>query len=115
MTDPDERITPPAGYPNPFVELAVRTHLPSSGAAGTSALSRNHVNVLSADVIVALPGGAGTRSEVELALEYGRPLICWLGEEGGIAGLPDGAAPLAGSFEELTDYLTRQLRERSSP
>ena len=36
----------------------MRTHLPSSGAAGTSALSRAHINVLSADVIVALPGGA---------------------------------------------------------
>ena len=105
----------PGGYPNHWVEIPIRTHLPLSGERGRDPMSRNHLNVLSSDVIVALPGGAGTRSEVELALEYGRPLICWLGEEGGIAGLPDDAAPLAGSFEELTNYLTRELRERSFP
>src|SRR5262245_37692814 len=42
----------PDGYPNPFVELAIRTHLPLRGTDGTEALSRNHVNVLSADVVV---------------------------------------------------------------
>jgi hypothetical protein len=47
-----------------FVELAVQTHLPASGGAGLSALSRNHINALTADVIVALPGGPGTASEV---------------------------------------------------
>ena len=34
--------------------------------------SRNHIIVLSADHVVALPGGPGTRSEVELALDYGK-------------------------------------------
>jgi hypothetical protein len=37
--------------------------------------SRNHIVILSADVLVAFPGGAGTRSEIQLALEYGRPLL----------------------------------------
>ena len=71
-------------------------------------MSRNHLTVLSADAIVALPGGAGTRSEVELALEYHRPLMCWLGENGRITGLEEGGAPLAGSFTELTDFLERE-------
>ncbi len=65
----------PPGYPNPWVELAVRTHLPFSGASGTGPDSRNHINVLSTDAVVALPGSAGTRSEIELALGYGRPLV----------------------------------------
>ena len=99
----------PGGYPNPWVEIPVRTHLPLSGERGRETMSRNHLNVLTADAIVALPGGAGTRSEVELALEYRRPLMCWLGENGIIAGLEEGAAPLAGSFEELADFLEREI------
>ena len=78
----------PDGYPNPFVELAIRTHLPLRGPGGGDALSRNHVNVLSSDVIVALPGGAGTRSEVGRALRYSRPLVAFVGERGEIPDLP---------------------------
>jgi len=96
------------GYPNPWIEIPVRTHLPLSGERGRDPRSRNHLNVLSADAIVALPGGAGTRSEVELALDYGRPLVCWLGERGRIDGLVDGLAPLARSFEELVGFLERE-------
>ncbi len=36
---------------------------------------RNIINVLSSDVVIALPGGAGTVSEVALALKSGRPVI----------------------------------------
>ncbi|MBX3271088.1 MAG: molybdenum cofactor carrier protein [Sandaracinaceae bacterium] len=68
LPGPDAR----PGYPNPHVEIPIRTHLPLSGALGTDPRSRNHVNVLSSDVIVALPGGEGTRSEVALAARYGR-------------------------------------------
>jgi predicted Rossmann-fold nucleotide-binding protein len=65
------------GYPNPWVELAIYTHLPLSGHAGTDPLSRNHINVLSADAVVALPGGPGTRAEIELARLYGVPVIAY--------------------------------------
>jgi len=37
--------------------------------------ARNVINVLSADVIIALPGGAGTLSEVALALKSGCPVV----------------------------------------
>ena len=66
------------GYPNPWIELAIRTHLPLSGEQGTDVRSRNHINVLTADVLVFLPGSAGTRSEAELAVHYGRP-ACAIG------------------------------------
>lgn len=36
---------------------------------------RNAVNVLSADVVVALPGGAGTLSEIALADKADRPVV----------------------------------------
>jgi len=65
----------PKGYPNPYIDLVIRTHLPYSGVRGKELASRNHIIVLSADFIIALPGGEGTRSEIELALEYGRPLV----------------------------------------
>jgi uncharacterized protein (TIGR00725 family) len=69
---------PKEGYPNPWVEIPILTHLPLSGGSGTEVLSRNHINVLSAKVLIALPGAHGTSSEVELALRYGRPLVAYL-------------------------------------
>src|SRR5262245_19792521 len=63
---------PPRGYPNPWVDIAIQTHLPQRGEQGAGERSRNHLNVLSAHVIVVLPGGPGTRTEVELALRYRR-------------------------------------------
>ncbi|MCA9604114.1 MAG: molybdenum cofactor carrier protein [Myxococcales bacterium] len=71
LPGPDAR----PGYPNEGVEIAIRTHLPLSGALGTDARSRNHINVLTSDLVVALPGGEGTRSEVQLAVRYQRPAI----------------------------------------
>ncbi|XXF80691.1 LOG family protein [Myxococcaceae bacterium GXIMD 01537] len=66
---------PRAGYPNPGIELPVYTHLPLSGEQGREAMSRNHVNVLTAHALVALPGGPGTAAEAVLALHYDKPLI----------------------------------------
>jgi predicted Rossmann-fold nucleotide-binding protein len=66
---------PKPGYPHAAVELPILTHLPLSGEQGTEPMSRNHLNVLTAHALVALPGGAGTLSEAVLALRYGKPLI----------------------------------------
>jgi uncharacterized protein (TIGR00725 family) len=79
---------PKPGYPNDFIELAIKTHLPLSGSDGTDALSRNHINVLTSDVILALPGGAGTASEVGLAVRYARPVAAFLDRRSDIPGLP---------------------------
>ena len=69
----------PRTPPNEWVEIPIFTHLPDSGPDGKSPTSRNHINVLTSDVVVALPGGQGTLSEVELALEYEWPLILFVG------------------------------------
>jgi uncharacterized protein (TIGR00725 family) len=76
----DPLCGPKPGYPNPWVELPIKTHLALSGPRGAEPMSRNHVNVLSSDAVVVLPGEAGTTSEVELAIRYGRPVIAWLGD-----------------------------------
>lgn len=65
----------PPGYPNAYTEIIIRTHLPDSGSQGKKMTSRNHIIVLSADIVIALPGSPGTRSEIELALEYNKRLI----------------------------------------
>jgi hypothetical protein len=92
------------GYPNPWVEVVVRTHLPHSGHRGREVTSRNHINVLSSDVIVALPGSDGTRSEIELALRYGRPLIAYQGPAAAMADLP-AAVPVARDLEAVQSFV----------
>lgn len=101
--DPSSGLAPD-GYPNPWVEIAIRTHLPRTGTEGTDPLSRNHVNVLTADVIVALPGGAGTASEAALAVGYGRPVIAFVDSAADIPGLPDGV-PVAREIEEVVAFV----------
>ncbi len=51
---------------NPFTDITIPTGL---GHA------RNVLVVASGDVVVALPGSHGTRSEVEIALKLGKPVI----------------------------------------
>jgi uncharacterized protein (TIGR00725 family) len=75
-SEADRAATQP-GYPNEFVEIVIRTHLPHSGERGTDDLSRNHINILSSDAIVALPGEAGTLSEIALALRYRKPVVAF--------------------------------------
>ena len=64
------------GYPNSFVEIAIKTHLHgqknadgSGGNESTGIYSRNRINALTADLMVAFPGGPGTSAEVSLALD----------------------------------------------
>ena len=72
---------------SPLNDTLVRTNLP---AAHTRANTRNHLNVLLVDAVVALAGGPGTLHEIELAVEYGRALAAsdyWRT----VAAVPDAA------------------------
>lgn len=95
---------PLAGYPNPYVEVPIRTHLHLSGLRGEEPLSRNHIIVLSAEVIVALPGADGTRSEVALAQRYGRPLIAHLSRRTEIPALPS-AVRVEPELQRVLEYV----------
>ena len=101
-------VEPPPGYPNPFVELPIRTHLHLSGTHGTELASRNHINVLSSDLVIALPGSWGTRSEVVLALEYGRPVAAYLDDRAAIPELPE-TVPLVRDLSTLGSWVLRTL------
>lgn len=95
---------PESGRANPWVELAVRTHL---GKAGASHDSRNHVNVLTSDVVVALPGSAGTASEVELSVRYGRPVILFGDLERARSCPPEVAT--AATVDDVVAFVRRHL------
>lgn len=101
----------PAGYPNPWVEVPIRTHLPARGSEGRTSASRNHLVVLTGEVVVALPGAAGTLTEVELALAYGRPVIAHLDGPAELPGLPDGV-PVTLSLNEILRFLVERLGPR---
>ncbi len=109
--DAAHRHIPKPGYPNRFVELPVFTHLALSGTEGWEERSRNHVNVLSSNLVVALPGGDGTASEVGLALRYQRPVAILAANDADAAGLPAEVPRLrfVGEVERLIEeHLRRQ-------
>ena len=96
----NDAARPKPGYPNRWIELAIHTHLPWSGARGTDPLSRNHIKILTSDVIIALAGGKGTLSEVMLALQYKpQAVAAFLEDRSELPGLPEGI-PV---FKELAD------------
>jgi predicted Rossmann-fold nucleotide-binding protein len=82
---------------NAWIEVPIYTHLHLSSQ---SCASRNHINVLTSDLIIALPGSSGTRSEVELSIQYERPLIFFTGGE-----TIDGCAP----HEWIAEYKNAAL------
>ena len=102
------RVSHSNSYPNPWVEIPIHTHLPLSGIRGTETGSRNHINVLTSDVVVALAGRAGTASEVALAVSYERPVIAFLESPNDIPDLPEGV-PVESRFEDIQDFVRNAL------
>jgi uncharacterized protein (TIGR00725 family) len=51
---------------SPHLTIPIRTGLGEG---------RNVINILSSDVVIALPGSSGTLSEINLALQNGKPLV----------------------------------------
>jgi uncharacterized protein (TIGR00725 family) len=100
---------PKNGYPNRWVDIAIPTHLPLSGEQGTDPMSRNHLNILASDVILALPGGPGTSSEITLAVRYQKPILAFFETHDQITGLPS-AIPVTQSLAEVEKFLRKTLK-----
>lgn len=99
---------PPVGYPNQWLDIVIRTHLPKRGTEGADILSRNHITVLSSNVIVVLPGRQGTRTELALALHHRKPVIAFLGPDGEIAGASRTAIEnVAIALDDVTAFIRR--------
>jgi uncharacterized protein (TIGR00725 family) len=106
--DADRGFVALAGYPNPYVEIPIVTPLPRKEPdAPDDALTRNHANVLSSDVVIALPGGRGTLDEIRLCLLFGKPLLCF-GPIEAFDMLPAGIA-VAASLDEVAAWVDARL------
>ena len=76
--------------------------------------ARNLINVLTSDVVVALPGGAGTLSEIMLALKNERPTVLLGYSQEQVEGLladqlKSGALQLAKDLSEALRLIEKQL------
>jgi uncharacterized protein (TIGR00725 family) len=108
-------------YPNPFIEIAVFTALPPRVPDWRHTPCRNHVNVLTAHALVALPGTEGTRNELEMAAEFGPGCGAGSEERRTILIGPREEFPAqsraaflhVGSIEEAEGCLARFLRRGS--
>ena len=105
------RYRPKPGYPNPFVQIPIRTHLWPPAGQEAGAGSRNHLNVLTADALVVLPGGPGTASELRLARRYGTPVIAFVPEAEALAGLAGSEVPWTREVSEVEAFLRQALGE----
>jgi predicted Rossmann-fold nucleotide-binding protein len=102
-------LRPPVpGYPNPWVEIPIYTHLGVGSEAGDDPTSRNHINVLTSSAIILLPGGEGTASEARLTLRYRTPAVAYLESPAEIPSLPD-KIPMMHDFAEIANFVTESV------
>ena len=101
----DPSRPPVPGYPNPWVEIPIYTHLGVGSEAGDDPTSRNHINVLTSSAIILLPGGEGTASEARLALRYRTPAVAYLESRAEIPLLPD-KIPVMHDFVEIANFVS---------
>jgi len=109
-------FAPLDGYPNPFVEIPIVTPLPRFDAADgdTGRLTRNHVNILSSDVVIALPGSQGTRDEIGLGLAFGKPVVGF-GPADAFELLPR-PMPVMQDLDEVIGFVAKALaRQQQRP
>jgi hypothetical protein len=85
------------GAANPFVDVPIVTGL---------GIARNVLVVKNGDVVVAVAGGAGTLSEIGVALKIGRPVVA-LGHFGSLDGVTAARDP-----EEAADLAASLVRDR---
>ena len=109
---PDHGFKLREGFPNPFVEVPIITPLGIYDGTDPYQLSRNFVNIMSADAVVALPGNGGTRNEIGIALRLGTP-ICLLGPH----DLPPEFQRPADCFDTVDAallWVTQQLSQKEA-
>jgi predicted Rossmann-fold nucleotide-binding protein len=113
--DPDGRP-----YPNAFIEIPIFTALPPRVEDWHSIAARNHVNVLSADAAVVLPGDTGTRNELDMTAFYredageprGERRTVLIGPLAAFASEHQAFFPHAATVEAARAHLARVLAAR---
>lgn len=103
---PDLGFAPLPGYPNPFIDLPILTPLPRREvSAADDDITRNHINILTSDVVIALPGERGTLDEIRLAWRFAKPLLCF-GPREAFAAVPE-AVEVTSDFEVVQEFIRR--------
>lgn len=95
-------------FPNPYVELPIFTHLDHRGEGGPHRKSRAHIVMLTARLVVVLPGGAGTMDDVTLALRYRKPVVAYVGDRGRLEHLPR-QVPVVHDLEQLHRFVMQHI------
>lgn len=97
-------------YPNPYVEIPIVTPLSINGLPGEAedAVTRNHVNILTATIVIALPGSVGTKNEVVLAVKFHKPVVLFGPHEAFDAFLP--SVLRITSLAPLQKWVAEQLK-----
>lgn len=100
-----------AGYPNPHVEMVVRSPLGTAGGADPKIISRNHINIMTSHAIVALPGNVGTLNETHISLWMNKPIIMF-GPEEKFAPFP-AEVERTQDINRVSGFLDEVLKEES--
>jgi|YNPMSStandDraft_2_1061718.scaffolds.fasta_scaffold20520_2 uncharacterized protein (TIGR00725 family) len=95
-------------YANPYCDIVIPTGM---------GLARNVLVVNTADVLVAVSGGAGTLSEIAYAWQTGKEVLCYTGFDGWAKELANQALDsnqprkliAVNSLEEILSYLRKIL------
>ncbi len=101
--DPEKGFAARKGYPSPWVEVAIVTPLGTFRGADDDLITRNHVNILTADAVVALPGAIGTHNEIRLARRFGKKIVLF-GPAAEFAAYA-GALPVTAALAEVIAFL----------
>jgi uncharacterized protein (TIGR00725 family) len=105
IMDEQKGFLPKSGYPNPFIEINIVTPLSTFSGEDPHQISRNHVNILTSDAIIALPGNKGTRNEIELSLRFNKP-IALFGPASYFVDF-DSSIPRFSKVSEVEEWLKR--------
>jgi uncharacterized protein (TIGR00725 family) len=111
VPDRERGFAPMEGYPNPWVEIPVVTPLGKFDGGDDDLVTRNHVNILTADAVVALPGSVGTHNEIRLARRFGRKIVLFGPREEFAAYA--GTLPLASALADVAAFLDGVLAPRT--
>lgn len=94
-------------YPNEFIEIPIAVPLNNKAMSHIMPFSRNIVNIMSSDLVIALPGWHGTKAESSLALQLDKPLI-FFGPEESFETFPD-APNRVQTLEDIQNFIEQQI------
>lgn len=93
----------PETYPNPYIEIPIVTPLGVKALSDSMPFSRNHVNIMSSNAVIILPGSHGTKNEASLCLQFGKPCL-YFGPMDAFEGFPEQRTRVS-SIEAVREFL----------